>query len=92
MRFVAKRLIAFKRFNPAAEDADKILKEFVQLFLRKDGILVLRLVINNTSDIIATQVLCGVWDYYKINREKLMKLTELDQALVIQPDEMLEIK
>ena len=42
----------------------KWLKDFVFKYLRKDGCLIVRMVGRNTSDVVAVEMLSGLWENY----------------------------
>lgn len=45
----------------------KISRQFVSEYLRCDGVLVLKLVAMNTSDLVASELIAELWDYFKSN-------------------------
>ncbi|CAH1800201.1 unnamed protein product [Owenia fusiformis] len=45
----------------------KMLRTFADTYLRQDGIFVLRLLERNTSDIILSEIIAGLWENYKRN-------------------------
>ena len=51
-------------------------KKFAGKYLRRDGLLVLRLISKNAGDIIAAEVMHGLWLNFIPNREKKGKLME----------------
>ena len=38
--------------------------KFVREHLRRDGCFIVRLVAKNSSDLIASELICGLWDNY----------------------------
>ncbi len=44
----------------------KRLDEFVNSYCRQDGLLLLRIVKKNTNNVIAGEVICALWDNWKI--------------------------
>ena len=47
------------------DDDKKLLRSFVEKYLRQDGVFVLRLVGHNTNAITVTEFVCSLWDMYK---------------------------
>ncbi|ELT89368.1 hypothetical protein CAPTEDRAFT_66322, partial [Capitella teleta] len=45
-------------------DADELLDEFLDVYLRQDGGFILRLIAHNTNHITTTEVICALWDYW----------------------------
>ena len=54
----------------STKDVDK----FVRTFLRRDGMFLIRLVSKNASDVVAAELLSGLWQHYKDNRRLIEKL------------------
>jgi len=44
----------------------KRLEEFVNSYCRQDGLLLLRIVKKNTNNVIAGEVICALWDNWKV--------------------------
>ena len=61
VRYIKTRIIAMDRLKNAP---DKMVKDFVNNFLRRDGVFLIRLVSKNASDVIAAELVCGVWEHY----------------------------
>ena len=81
VQFVRDRLRALAD-NP--EQAEKITDGMVKLFvhkhLRRDGLFIVRLVSKNSSDLIAAELLWGLWDMFKgtlRTRAKSLKASNL---------------
>ena len=60
LRYVRRRL----RAMDAIHGDSNHLKRFVQDYLRRDGLFLLRLVSKNAGDLIASELLCGLWENY----------------------------
>ena len=39
----------------------KMLKKFVLKFLKKDGVFLIRMIAENTSEMIAAELICALW-------------------------------
>ena len=48
--------------------------DFVRKFLRRDGLFLVRLVAKNSSEMIAADLLCGLWEQFRDNRALMEKL------------------
>jgi len=59
--FIAAQLKAVDR----SERRDpKVIRRFTREYLRRDGLLVSRLIAKNSGELIAAEVLCGLWQNY----------------------------
>lgn len=75
VRYVKSRLVAMDAMDKG--DTSKSVTKFVRHFLRRDGLLLVRLVGKNSSDLIAAELLCGLWKHYKTNKHKIMKINSI---------------
>ena len=75
VQFVKSRLIAMDKLGAAP---DHMIKSFVNHYLRNDGILIVQLVSENASDIVAAELICGLWDHYRDNKKAIEKLSSND--------------
>jgi len=64
-----------------------LVKRFIFDYLSADGILILRLISENISDLLTSEVINELWNEYKkisnlspTNREKYQRLKEIDQT------------
>ena len=53
--------------------------KFVRIFLRRDGLMIIRLVTKNSSDVVAAELICGLFDHFKDNRNVIQKLNSRDE-------------
>lgn len=74
-RYVTSRLIAMGKLTD--DDDDCSLDKFVPVFLHRDGLFIIRLIAKNCSDIIATTIICDLYDHFKGHMNQL-KLSKLD--------------
>ena len=65
-RFIKTRLIAMGRLGAAPHH---MVRSFVENYLRNDGILIIQLVSENASDLIAAELICALWDQYRDKAE-----------------------
>ncbi|ELU16110.1 hypothetical protein CAPTEDRAFT_148862 [Capitella teleta] len=47
----------------------KLLKEFLDMYLRQDGAFILRLIAHNTNNITTTEIICSLWDFWLAKRK-----------------------
>ena len=74
--YVRARLVALDKVHD--RDDDPLVKDFVEKYLRRDGIFILKLVGKNASDLIAAELMCGLWEHFKDNRAMLERLNSDD--------------
>ena len=68
--YLKARLIAMDKLD---ENKKEYVRPFVHNYLRRDGVFLIRLVAKNSSDIIAAELICGLWDQYigtRLSREQ----------------------
>ena len=68
-KYIRARLIAMDKVVEGQQK--EFMHSFVHRYLRRDGIFIVRLVGKNASDLIAAELLCGLWDHFKDNRAML---------------------
>ena len=61
-QFVKTRLIAMGKLGAAPHH---MVRSFVEHYLRNDGILIIELVSENASDLIAAELICSLWELYR---------------------------
>ena len=66
---------------------DHMVKSFVESYLRNDGLLIIKLVAENSSDIISAELICGLWDHYRENKRIVEQLSRNDQYVADMDDE-----
>ena len=69
--FIKSRLIAMDKLK---RDSDEDVGTFVRNFLRRDGLFIIRMVAKNASDLIAAELIGGLWDNYKENIRSIHRL------------------
>ena len=67
-RFIASHLITGDRIaaKPGLKESE-LVRKFTQDYLRQDGSFLLRLIAHNTDNITTTELVCSLWDLWKIN-------------------------
>ena len=67
IHYVRKKLKAFE----VSSRSKATLSKFAQSYLRRDGILLLRLISQNVSEMVAAETLVGLWENYNPDRRLL---------------------
>jgi len=67
LRFVANHLKVGDRLpaRPGPKETE-LVRKFTRDYLRQDGSFLLRLIAHNTDNITTTELLCSVWDDWKV--------------------------
>jgi len=68
-RFLEANEIPFYKSSILTNDDQGVirrLEDFVENYCRQDGLLLLRLIKKNTNNVIAGEVICALWDNWKI--------------------------
>ena len=69
--YIKHQLCADGKIRRQMSEVDKKwLKDFVFKYLRKDGCLIVRMVERNTSDVVAVEMLSGLWENYVSKRRQ----------------------
>lgn len=95
VKYVRTRLIAMDKFGNAPKG---LVAKFVKDYLRRDGTFIIRLVSKNAGDMIAAELICGLWEYFKDHKKSLVVTSQYsgDELQLIQkmedPPEPVEIK
>ena len=64
MHYVKKKLRAFEVTHRSKGN----LRKFVQFYLRRDGLFIIRLISINIGELVASETLCGLWENYGPDR------------------------
>jgi hypothetical protein len=72
VHYVRNQLIALDRVKSPEED-DRT-RKFVRSYLRRDGCFIIRMVAKNASEVIAAELISGLWDEYKDNEKRVNRL------------------
>ena len=70
-RYIRSRLTAMDKLK--RENQERVDK-FVTSFLRRDGLFIIRMVSKNASDVIAAELIAGLWEHYKENMRSIERL------------------
>ena len=63
-RYVKKHLNLMEKLSESGSDKKKC-SEFIDKYLKQDGVFILRLIGHNTNAITVTEFVCSLWDHYK---------------------------
>ncbi|CAH1801762.1 unnamed protein product [Owenia fusiformis] len=63
IRYIKKYLKLMGRYDKETEK--KVIGKFVNLYLKQDGVFVVRLLSKNTNDVFVSEIICGLWTFYK---------------------------
>ena len=80
--YVKSRLIAMDKIHEITKHRND-LHTFVHLYLRRDGAFIVRMVSKNASDLIAAELISGLWDHYLDNKKALMRLSSNEKDEVV---------
>ena len=82
-RYIKTRLIAMDKLQGASHGT---VKSFCESFLRRDGYLIVMLVSKNASDIVAAELICGLFEHYRANRQSVLRLRSVEQNILRDDD------
>jgi len=67
VQYLRKQLRAFD----ATQREAGILSKFAENYLRRDGMFIVRLVGINMGEVVAGEIVCGLWNNYSIERRSI---------------------
>ena len=67
VQYLRKQLRAFD----ATQREAGILAKFAENYLRRDGMFIIRLIGNNMGEVVAGEVICGLWNNYSMERRSI---------------------
>ena len=70
-RYVRSRLIAMDKMGKHPEH---MVQSFLDIYLRRDGIFIIKMVARNASDLIAAELIGGLWEHFHDNKTSVMRL------------------
>lgn len=65
IRYVRKHLKVMGKLNKDSDRDRKLSRKFAQMYLRQDGVFVLKLVAKNSTDLVVADIVSALWDNYK---------------------------
>ena len=78
--YVKTKLIAMDRLDHASDD---VVQKFTRHYLKRDGMLIVWLVGKNSSDLIASELICGLFTNYREHPKGLDRLCSRDATTVL---------
>ena len=66
--------------------SDKTVNKFVREFLRRDGLFIIRLVAKNASDLIAAELIAGLFEHFKDHKRQLERLESQHEMNVLNTE------
>ena len=64
-RYIRKHLKIMDKLNRDSERDRKMCRKFSDLYLRQDGVFVLKLVAKNSTDLVVADIIAALWDNYR---------------------------
>ena len=65
LRYIRKHLKIMDKLNRDSDRDKKLAYKFTELYLRQDGVFVLKLVAKNSTDLVVADIIAALWDNYK---------------------------
>ena len=65
LRYIRKHLKIMAKLNRDSDRDRKLSQKFTEMYLRQDGVFVLKLVAKNSTDLVVADVVAALWDNYK---------------------------
>ncbi len=81
-KYIKSRLVAMEKIQHMSKNRDD-LNEFVELYLRRDGAFIIRMVARNASDLIAAELIAGLWEHYLDHKKGMLRLISKEQDATV---------
>jgi len=65
IRYIRKHLKIMDRVSRDSDRDRKLSQKFAELYLRQDGVFVLKLVAKNSTELVVADIIAALWDNYK---------------------------
>ncbi|KAI0232467.1 Innexin unc-9, partial [Lamellibrachia satsuma] len=65
VRYIRKHLLIMNKLNRDDDRDAKLSYKFAELYLRQDGVFVLKLVAKNSTDLVVADIVSALWDNYR---------------------------
>jgi len=65
IRYIRKHLKIMDKLNRDSDRDRKLSHKFAEMYLRQDGVFVLKLVAKNSTDLVVADIVAALWDNYK---------------------------
>ena len=69
--YIKARLLALEKMG---SEPDHMIGSFVDLYLRRDGVFLIKMVAKNASDLVAAELIAGLWDNFRGNKRSIVRL------------------
>ncbi len=65
IRYIRKHLKIMSKLNRDSDRDKKLSHKFTEMYLRQDGVFVLKLVAKNSTDLVVADIVAALWENYK---------------------------
>lgn len=65
IRYIRKHLKIMDKLNRDSDRDKKMSHKFAEMYLRQDGVFVLKLVAKNSTDLVVADIVAALWDNYR---------------------------
>ena len=89
-RYILTRLVAMGKLPEETLSREDDILPFVCDFLRRDGVFLIRLVARNASDLIAAEVICGLYDEYKGRKDSTSKSSGIEVQVAEEAESLIK--
>lgn len=80
IRYVRKHLKIMDKLNRDSDRDKKLTHKFTEMYLRQDGVFVLKLVAKNSTDLVVADIVAALWDNYKSKPMNVRPDADMDDA------------
>lgn len=80
IRYIRKHLKIMDKLNRDSDRDRKLSHKFAEMYLRQDGVFVLKLVAKNSTDLVVADIVAALWDNYKNKPMNVRADAEMDDS------------
>ncbi|KAK2172383.1 hypothetical protein NP493_963g00068 [Ridgeia piscesae] len=80
VRYIRKHLLIMNKLNRDDDRDAKLSYKFAELYLRQDGVFVLKLVAKNSTDLVVADIVSALWDNYRNKPMNLRNDTDFEDS------------
>ena len=80
IRYIRKHLKIMDKLNRDSDRDKKLSHKFAEMYLRQDGVFVLKLVAKNSTDLVVADIVAALWDNYKSKPMNVRPDTDIDDT------------
>ena len=84
IQFIKTQIVAMDKMDKPSEP---FVEAFVVDYLQRDGVFLVRLVARNSSELIAAELVCGLWNHFKGARGGIARLKRESMQLQVEEPE-----